>query len=436
MTFHDNSPEIRIGLLGLGNVGSGVYSILTQNATDIFARTGKHVRIVSILVRDLHKPRAISLDPQIKLTTQAEDIIHDPSIHIVIETLGGEQPAFNLISQAIQAKKYVVTANKELIAKHRASLTRLARDHGVDIYYEASVGGGIPIIQTLKVGLSANRIESIYGILNGTTNYILTQIEEEKLEFQQALAQAQSLGFAEPDPTMDINGLDSAYKLTILAAIAFKRNFQLSHVAYSGIENLSLRDIAYADEFGYKIKLLAIGKRLDDQFFLSVRPTMIPKHHPLASVRNEYNAIYIKGHAIQSAMLYGKGAGSLPTGSAIVSDVIDIIFHYPLNSRRNLETDFPEVTPLDSGEQYAPFYLRLLVNDDFGVLEKIAGIFGKNHLSLLKVIQKDTIDHHAEIVILTHTVQEKNMVTALQELKNLDVIHQVCCFLQVGIDVD
>jgi homoserine dehydrogenase len=426
--------KIKIGLLGLGNVGSGVAQILQENAANIFKRTGKQIELKSVLVRDLNKKRNSNLT-NVHTTTDAHSILTDPEIQIIVEVLGGEHPTYEYICQALQNKKFVVTANKEVMAKHHAELTQLAHQNGVDIYYEASVGGGIPIIQTLKVGYAANQLKAIYGILNGTTNYILTKIEEDHLEFNQALQEAQKLGFAEADPTMDISGLDTAYKLTILAGIAFKANLTLADISYEGIQSISLKDILYADEFGYKIKLLAMGQRTkNNEFCLSVQPFMLPKSHPLAAVRNEFNAIYVVGDAIQDAMLYGKGAGSLPTGSAVVSDIMDIAFNYPHNSRRNLETDFPNVKVLPADLQQNKFYLRLLVNDEFGVLEKIAGIFGKNKVSILKVIQKDIIAKQAELVILTHLVQQKDMQQAIIELKKLNCVQEVCAIIKVGLE--
>lgn len=426
-------PSLHIGLLGFGTVGVGIFKILQKNQQTIFLRTGQSISIYSILVRDIHKKRDVDVAP-VLFTTSAMDILQNPDIQIVVEALGGEKPALDYITLALKNHKYVVTANKEVMAKHRVYLTKLAQENEVDIYYEASVGGGIPIIQALKSGFAANQIQSIYGILNGTTNYILTKIEEDQLEFQKALAQAQKLGFAEADPAMDISGLDAAYKLAILASIAFKVNVTLSDIEYEGIQSISLRDIIYADELGYRIKLLAIAKRVaSTKLFLTVSPVMITKTHPLAAVRNEFNAIYVTGDAIEGAMLYGKGAGSLPTGSAVVSDIMDISFSYPHNSRRNLETDFPDVTLSSRSEQSSTFYLRLFVEDHFGVLEKIAGVFGKNRVSILKVIQKDILHKKAEIVIVTHIVKEQHILSAVQDLKALSCIHQVCCCIRIGL---
>ncbi|NBV42791.1 homoserine dehydrogenase, partial [bacterium] len=277
---------IKIGLLGLGNVGTGVVHILNENKKLIRRRTGKTLEIKSIAVRDASKQRPMTLDG-IHITTDAESVIVDPEIQIIVEVMGGEYPAYDYICAALNAGKYVVTANKEVVSKHKHTFFELAMKNKVDIYYEASVGGGIPLIRTLKVGLAANQIEALYGIVNGTTNYILTKLEDGNKGFNEVVSDAQALGFAEADPTMDVSGLDSAYKLSILASVAFKADVSVSDLYYEGIESITKTDMTYAQELGYTIKLLAVGRALkNNQLTFKVHPTMIPVRHPLAGVRN------------------------------------------------------------------------------------------------------------------------------------------------------
>ncbi len=323
---------LNIGLLGLGTVGSGVLDILQKNADILKQRTGKSYHVSHALVRNLTKKRANTNG--LVLTDNSQDITQNPDIDLVVEVMGGEA-AYPLIKEALQQKKHVVTANKEVVSKYKTELISLARENGVGLFFEAAVGGSIPIVQSLKIGYSANRISAIYGILNGTTNFILTKIEEEQKNFDVVLKEAQDLGFAEADPTMDISGLDAAYKLDILAAVAFKVKTSLENIHYEGIETITLTDILYAKQFGYRIKLLAVGRRSrDNRLCFKVHPCLIPMTHPLASVRNEYNALFIAGDAIGEAMLYGKGAGSEPTASAVISDVIDLACHH-LDSETN-----------------------------------------------------------------------------------------------------
>jgi homoserine dehydrogenase len=327
----------------------------------------------------------------------------------------------------------VITANKEVISKHKKYFFKLAKKNGVDIYFEAAVGGGIPIIRSLKVGFAANKITAFYGILNGTTNYILTKLDEETKSYEEVLKNAQSLGFAEADPTMDVSGMDAAYKCTILAAVAFKIDVQVGDIYCEGIDKLSLGDFEYAKEFGFKIKLLAFGKRdSDDTFQLSVYPTMIPKDHPLAHVRNEYNAVYIVGDQVGDALLLGKGAGGAPTGSAIVSDIIDCAFgvSQPV-SRRNLETHFIKgyVTPFEKTD--SQFFLRLLVSNETGVLEKVTRQFSKHHVNIEKITQRETKAETAELVIVTQKISEKNCLSLVADLKKTAAINSVISKIRV-----
>lgn len=425
---------INIALLGLGNVGKGVQDILIENGKLLEERVGQKISIKTVLVRNIEKYKSI-VHNSITLTTQYEDILNDPDIHIIVELMGGVNPAYDYICAALKKGKFVVTANKEVVSKHKDTFFNLAKENNVDIYYEAAVAGGIPIIRSLKVGYAANKIQSLYGILNGTTNYILTKIAEKQEEFSTVLKKAQELGLAEADPTMDIAGTDAAHKLVILAAVAFKVNIQIEDLYYEGIENITLSDIKYADELGYSIKLLAIGKRFENgQMSFRVHPTMIPKNHLLSSIKNEYNAVYIQGNAVGEAMLTGKGAGGSPTGSAVVSDIIDIAFDTTNQTRRNLETNLNSVSLLPIKETESQFFMRLLVNDTAHALEKVTGTFAKNSISILKILQKESNQNKAEIVIITHLTKEKQLRSTQEQLKALNEVIDILSIIRVRLE--
>jgi len=401
---------LTIGLLGLGNIGQGVKTLLDENDALLQRRLGRRIQLKSALVRSLDREVAST----VRLTTNPQDILNDPEIDVVVEVMGGEEPARAYITQAIQQGKFVVTANKEVISKHKKALFNLAIQHQVDVFYEAAVGGGIPLIRTLKIGLAANRIESVVGILNGTTNYILTKMTEEKMGYADAVAQAQALGFAEADPSMDVSGLDTAYKLSILASVAFNADVGVSDFSYQGIDQLEQVDIGYAHELGYAIKLVATGRRLaDDRLVFGVSPTLIATTHPLASVRNEYNAIYVVGNAVGESMLMGRGAGSSPTASAIVSDIIDIAFNTQrVPSARNLDNGFGSVGLVPDAAKSSQWYMRLVVDDAAGMLAHIGGVFDAHQVSIAQLIQKEKPPHQAELVVVTHeaTVAQRDQL--------------------------
>lgn len=408
---------INIGLIGFGNVGQGVFNILKDNATLIESRVENKISIKSVAVRD---PKKYAHEfPELSFTTDTNAIINDPSISIIVEVMGGEHPAFEIICAALKNKKYVVTANKEVISKHKTTFFKLAKENNVDIFYEAAVGGGIPIIRSLKIGFAANRIDSLFGILNGTTNYILTKIEETQKDFKDVLKDAQDLGFAEADPTMDIEGIDAAYKLTILAAVAFKTDITLKDVHCEGITTISLTDLRYAKELGYTIKLLAQGERQNDgTFFFGVFPQLVPIHHPLAAIRNETNAVYIVGNAVGEALLSGKGAGGSPTGSAVVSDIIDIAFDTShKTSVRNLEINLEKTALQSIKNTQHHYYFRLNLQNEPHSLEKMSRILSNANINIQKLIQKESTQNTAEVVIITGLVQEDACQNAIQKLK-------------------
>ena len=426
--------SITLGLIGFGNVGQGVQSIIKTNQSTIEKRLGQTVDIKTICVRNIDKYRDL-VNGGATLTTNVNDILDDPDIDIVVEVIGGENPAYEYITRALEHKKYVVTANKELIAKHKKTFFELAEKNNVDIFFEASVGGGIPIIKSFKVGYSANEIESVFGILNGTTNFILTKLFEDNLEFDEALKEAQRLGYAEADPTGDVSGLDAAYKIVVLTAVALKRNVTLDDIYYEGIEKITLKDIKYLDELGYRIRLIGKAKKVDDDdVFVAVYPTAIPLDHPLATVRNEFNAIYSTGNMVGESMIYGKGAGSLPTGSAVVSDILDIAFDiYTHQSRRNLELHLTPANVVPISKNNTQFYCRLSVKDETGVLEEVSAQFKNTNVNIKQFLQKECLDGQAQIVLVTDVVEEPTFDTVKESLLNLDVVLDINSVIRVGL---
>lgn len=423
---------IKVGLLGFGNVGQGIYTILTQNSTLLTQRIGSPIKITKVGVRSPKKYKGIL--PEDLLTTDIQSILTDPDIDIIVEVMGGETPAFDYICTALSNEKYVVSANKEVISKHKKIFFNVAKENNVDIYFEASVGGGIPIIRSLKVGLAANRIDRIAGILNGTTNYILTKIEEEKESFNTILKNAQKAGFAEANPSMDVDGIDAAHKLVILTAVAFKADVQLSDIYVEGIRHITLTDIEHAHALGYKIKLLALGSQSSNNTIsLRVHPTLIPKEHLLANINNEFNAAYISGNAVGDVLLSGKGAGGSPTGSAIVSDIIDIAFDISQKvNRRNLETELNEVVVSSIDTLNSQYYIRLTAADEPHILEKITHTLSDAEINISKITQEAT-KGTAEIVIITHSTQESNFNTTIEKLNQLNKI-SVLTTIRVGLE--
>jgi len=425
--------SINVALLGLGVVGSGVARVLLAKGEAYARRLGRPLRLHKALVRDPRRPRAVDVDPSL-LTTEASHILEDPQVHIVVEAMGGEEPAHTYIREALARGRYVVTANKEVMAKHGPSLMSLAHQQGVDILFEASVGGGIPIINPLRRDLAANQIRALRAIINGTTNYILTRMAREGLAFQDALAQAQELGYAEPDPTNDIAGHDAAFKLSILASLAFNTHIPPEAVYREGITALTPRDFRYAHELGYAIKLLAIARHHgDDGLEARVHPVLIPQEAPLAKVEGVLNAIEVEGDLIGRVTFQGPGAGALPTASAILADVLDAA-QALIHGRPPSPWHPPSPIPLRPMEQLARrYYIRMEVADRPGVLAQIAHCFGKHQVSIASVIQKETNEEAqtAEIVIMTHTAQEAAVRATIADVEHLPVVEQVGTFLRV-----
>ncbi|NLK95529.1 MAG: homoserine dehydrogenase [Clostridiales bacterium] len=414
----------KIALLGLGNVGRGVWKILQANGEEIRKRSGYKVEIAKILVRDANKPRGIEVPNDI-ITTNFQEILDDDSIKVVVEVMGGIEPAREYMLKAMSKKKHIVTANKMLLANYGDEIFQKADDEGVMFNYEASVAGGIPIIQGINEALTANKIKTLYGIINGTTNYILSKMELEGSKFADVLKEAQEKGYAEADPTSDIEGFDAQYKLAILASLAFGTKIEVDKVYREGITKISDIDIEYAKSFGMVIKLLAIVKDVDGKLELRVHPTMIPETHPLANVYDSFNAVFVNGNAVGDLMFYGRGAGELPTGSAVVGDIISI-----LRSNFDEENPIPVVKNnlwnkeiVSMNEINSKYYIRATVLDKPGVLGEITAILGKNNVSLRSVIQKGAHkESQVPLVLVTHYTEEAKIQKALEEIKSLEAV--------------
>ena len=421
--------QIKIGLLGFGTVGSGIYRIVTGMREEIARRENVDISIAKVLVKALDEPNTKLAKDQSIFTTDFNDLLADDRITVVAECMGGEEPARTFIMAALGAGKSVVTSNKEVFAKHWKAMEAAAHANGAGLYFEATVAGGIPVIRTLTHSMQGNDVESIMGIINGTTNYILSAMSEDGREFADVLKEAQAKGYAEFDPTADIEGFDAMYKISILASLAFHTRVPIERVYREGITKVTKQDIAYAKEFGCAIKLLAIAKMKDGRIAVRVHPTMVPLEHPLASVRGSFNAVFIHGSNVDDVMLYGRGAGSLPTASAMVSDIViacgDLEHKYPL-----LDANGDGITFEDDWE--SEFYVHMKVLDKPGVLACIAGVFGKHRVSLASVIQKEQDSNGmAHLVFITHKSREKAFDAATEEIGKLPEVGAVLGRLRV-----
>jgi homoserine dehydrogenase len=427
------TKDIGIGLLGLGTVGSGVARVLRDKASSLAQQAGASLVLKKVLECDITKPRALKLETHV-LANHIDEVITDPKVDIVIEVIGGEHPAFEYIKQAITNGKHVVTANKEVIAKYGYELLSLAQKHNVALRYEASVGSGIPLISPFQQDLAANDISTIYAILNGTTNYILTRMSQEGLDFSLALKQAQELGYAEANPANDIEGTDAAYKLAILSSLAFHTAVKPQDIYCEGVSRLQASDFRYAKEFGYAIKLLAIAKRVDEAIELRVHPVFIPDDSQLAKVNGVYNAIQVEGDLAGKLVFYGQGAGALPASSAIMADVLTTarnICHRVTNVPKVELNQKLLVKPMSNIK--TRYYFRLNVADRPGVLAQISKVLGDNSISISSVIQKESnpISQTAVIVIMTHPAEEKAVQKALGKIRQLTVVKEISNFIRV-----
>ncbi len=426
------SKRIGVAIIGLGTVGSGLYKILKQNQEIINQKAETQISVCAVMDLDIKRIEALEIDKKI-IFDSYDDIYRLDEVDIIVELIGGENPAKMIIEGALNAKKHVVTANKEVIAKHGSSLLKLAEQNQVNLFYEASVGGGIPIIHPLKYCLGANKITQVMGILNGTTNYILTKMTTEGADYSEVLSEAQKLGYAEADPTADVEGYDAAYKLSILASIAFASKVKFTDVRREGISKITGQDIKYAKEIGCVIKLLAIARERDGMIEAMVQPTIIPLTHPLAKVDGVFNALYVYGDAVGEVMFYGPGAGMMATGSAVAADVMEIARGISHNHEPSLQCScFFDKQILSPEMGQSSYYLRMLVDDKPGVLAAIAKTFGDQEVSILSVIQKDiTEDKGAEIVWITEKVAQKNFDAALLDLRNLTTIREIASIIRV-----
>jgi homoserine dehydrogenase len=427
---------VNIGLIGAGTVGCGVIKVLNENIDIIEKRTGVRLQIKKIADIDPDRKRPVEI-PKVLFTTNAWEVIEDSSIPIVVELVGGTTVAKDFILGAIKNGKHVVTANKALLAHHGKEIFSAASRKGVDIGFEASVGGGIPIIRVIREGYVANRILSIYGIINGTSNYILSKMTEEGKEFNEVLRQAQNEGYAEADPSFDIDGVDAAHKLSILIMLSFGISLDLKKIHVEGIRGITPLDISFADEFGYKIKLLAIAKARENGIEARVHSTLVQKGTPLADVSGAFNAVYITGDAVGPTMLYGMGAGMMPTASAVVSDIVQVAKNINLgNSYSSLprlyeEGNLNSLIPMS--EITTKYYLRFQVEDRPGVLAQIAGSLGRNNISIESVIQKGRQLEGGDVpvVIMTHEAREKDLLSALGEIDNFPVVKAKSVFIRI-----
>ncbi|MBU3185024.1 homoserine dehydrogenase [Clostridium estertheticum] len=423
--------KVKIAILGFGNVGTGVWKILQENRKEIMKRSNYDIEVAKILVSDISKKREIEL-PKGVLTNNIDDIINDDSIKIVVELIGGRGQAKEYMIRAMKAKKHIVTANKLVVANWGEELFKIAEEENVLFYYEASVAGGIPIIREINESLTANRIEQIIGIINGTTNYILSKMTNDGIGFDEALKEAQDKGYAEADPTSDVDGFDAVYKLAIMASLAFGTKVDHDCIYREGIRNISAVDIEYAQKFGYTIKLLAIAKEENNKLELRVHPTLIPSNHPMANVNDVFNAILIKGNAVGELMLYGKGAGDLPTGSAVVGDIISILRNNVKPSDLKAisgEEDFKEVKNSDENE--SEFYIRLNVKDRAGVLGDTAKIFGKNNVSITSLTQDVVHKEYVLLAFITHKSSERNIRESLKKIKELENVNEIESIIRI-----
>jgi len=417
---------ISIGLLGLGTVGSGVVKIIENHQDKLIHQVGCPVVVKKILVQDLHKSRPVEIDTKI-LTSSPDDILFDNEIDVVIEVMGGVHQTKDYLITALRQGKHVVTANKDLMALHGSELLTVASEHGCDLFYEASVAGGIPILRGLVDGLASDRITQMMGIVNGTTNYILTKMSDEGRSYENVLKEAQELGFAEADPTADVEGLDAARKMTILATLGFSMHIDLDDVKVSGISSITEEDLRYGKQLGYTMKLIGYAHREGEKVEVSVAPTFLSNNHPLASVQNEYNAVYVYGEAVGETMFYGPGAGSLPTATAVVSDLVGVIKNYRLgvNGRSAVTPQYPKRLK-DSEEKFSKYFLRIHVQDEVGVFADITAIFAKYGVSFEKILQLPIKKNEtSEIVLVTHKASLTNYDKILLELYDLQAVKEI-----------
>jgi homoserine dehydrogenase len=419
-----SQQPIRIGMLGCGVVGSAVAHILVSDEGNLASRAGRPIELAKVAVQTLSKDRGVALDHGL-LTTDPWDVISDPSIDIVVEVMGGIDAARDLVLGAFKAGKHVITANKELIANHGQEVLDAAEGGGVDVLFEGAVAGGIPIIRPMKESLAGDNVRRVMGIVNGTTNFILTRMSETGESFTEALAEAGRLGYTELDPSADIDGYDAASKIAILASLAFNARVVATDVHREGISRVTPSDIAAAHELGYEVKLLAVAERQDDQISARVHTAMVPKTHPLAAVRDVYNAVFVEAERAGELMFFGRGAGGGPTASAVVGDIVEVARNITTGGRSpgcTCYNDAAQIRPWD--DVFVRYYVVLKVYDRSGVLAEVAGVFGRYDVSISSVRQEGFGDE-ATLVLITHTATEGNHQATFRELRDLDVVERI-----------
>ncbi len=428
------TKKVKIALLGLSTIGKGFYRVIQEQREGILNKTGANVKLVKILEKDINIDWPEYIDKSL-LTDDWESIINDDEIQIIVELIGGTTISRKFITEALEKGKHVITANKDLVAAYGSELFEIAEKNKLDFAFEAAVGGGIPIIRPLKQCLAGNNIQEILGIVNGTTNYILTKMTQESQTFYEALKTAQDLGYAEADPTSDIGGLDAARKMAILASLAFHTKVNLDDVQVEGITDITPSDIECADEFDYIIKLIGLTRKRNLGIEVRVQPMLIPKKHPLASVDDSFNAIFIKGNPIGEAMFFGYGAGQLPTASAVAGDVIDVVRNIVHGCSGRIScTCYLDEKVVSKDEIISKYFIRLVVENKPGVLAEIAGIFGNHDVSIAAVIQKKALHKQAELVIITDSVVEKDIFDAMEEIKGSSILKEVSSMIRVYAD--
>ncbi|WP_312116104.1 homoserine dehydrogenase [Brevibacillus reuszeri] len=428
--------NIKLGLLGFGTVGTGVVRIISAHQEDLQKQTGLGIEITKILVQNAEKSRHISSVDSL-VTTDANEILQDPEIEVIVEVIGGIHPAKEYILEALERGKHVVTANKDLMALHGAEILNKAQEKGCDVFYEASVAGGIPILRALVEGFSSDRITKMMGIVNGTTNYILTKMSQEGAEYADVLKEAQALGYAEANPTSDVEGFDAARKMAILATLGFRVPMKLEDVDVKGISEVSKEDIAYGKQLGYEVKLLGLARRDEEAIEVSVQPTLIPKSHPLASVNGVYNAVYVHGEAVGETMFYGPGAGELPTATAVVSDLVTVVKNRKLGvNGRGMVAPYKEKVLKDNSQKLSKYFLRIVVADKRGVLAQITQLLADKNISLEQVIQQPyNNEGEAEIIMVTHISSKSDMDSVLAFMEQMDIVSKVkSCYRVEGGD--
>lgn len=427
----ENTGLIRkIALLGMGTVGSGVYNIIETQKEEMPFKIGAELEVAKVLVRN--KAKYADIVPAEKLTDQWADIIGDDSIDMVVEVMGGIEPARTYIREALEKGKHVVTANKDLMAMHGHELLDVAGQHHCDLLFEAAVAGGIPIIRPLKQCLAGNNITEVMGIINGTTNFILTKMKEDGMDFGEALGLATDLGYAEADPTADVEGYDAGRKLAIMASIAFHTPVTFDDVYTEGITKVTAKDMRYAKELGCTIKLLGIARNTETGIEVKVHPTLIPENHPLASVNDAFNAVFVHGDAVDDAMFYGRGAGSLPTGSAVVGDIMDVARNMLFGANGRIGCSCYKDTPIKAiGDTTSSYYIRMKLEDRAGTLAALAGVFGSNNVSISILLQKAKQNDTAEVVIVTYDVEEKKFRDAMTVISTMSMVKEISSIIRV-----